>query len=192
MLVFIALFSSYFLSCKNVQNKPKAVNLSVKIDNSTPENLMRDIFRYSLMSDSLFSEDTSSIHYAIYSTSYKKIIKAEQLARNLVIIMDKGRNGVVIDAEIEKTERQNDTSLSVYTRELRNYDSKEYRSFIYNFVKEQNGWFIDDYIFICFECKGTGKIVGKTSKKHQMRICHACYGRGWFSFRNDKPKRRVL
>ncbi|MGE5679349.1 MAG: hypothetical protein ACM34K_00575 [Bacillota bacterium] len=183
-LLILVAFSLFIAACKNNRTAPVADNtLKINIDNSTAEKLLREIWRYSIMADTVFNANKSSIHHKIFSGEFRKSKESTLIDSGYEIFTF----NVIINAKIDSIKNITDSSSAIYSKELYYHNKGKYIKIKYDFIKESGNWFIDDLSPLCAVCMGKGKVQDiETEQKHIIE-CPACKGTGWFSLKHGKP-----
>ncbi|MGE5437748.1 MAG: hypothetical protein ACM3O3_11015 [Syntrophothermus sp.] len=173
LLITVAII---FPSCKTKDKPASGTSLTININNSTPERFIKDIWRYSLMKDTVYSQDTTSIYHKMYSKVFK-----ESVGRTTMIKEDY----TLLDVRIDSTKYVDKNNAIVYTSEL-DKNSEGYVKFGYVFSKENNKWLIDDFLKECTLCGGEGVYRELNTKGNT--VCPSCKGKKLISIVRYRQK----
>jgi hypothetical protein len=153
------------------KNKPTA-------DLKTPDKALSSFWDWKVWSDNNSSKDCDTAKMEYFSSSLKKnilnkFIKGEEIQRKF---HSSFKNA------IDKVNIESDTRAVVYAKELPYLNANTIEQIKYVLTKKGDEWFIDDFLGLCWNCKGEGKVADDSQLfSISKTICKYCSGTGWKS-----------
>lgn len=182
-LIFVSI-ALLFFACSKSGEKKDYEKLKPKASLETPDIAVKSFWAHKIWQDttSFYNLDTTLLEY--YSSPLKKhILENYNKEKN-----ELRENHFFNKNMIDKVNVESESRAIVITKEFTWKGSDKYEEYKYIFSRQDDKWFIEDILKVCWNCNGVGEATDYAGGYPYMnKTCKHCNGSGWKSqfYRNE-------